>query len=100
MIIDTNNMTPEQVNVLVNQLLGPIVAALHGNAKVTVQVGSILKEVPICIIDRGQIGKTTRAALDAAHADLKAASNETEKIAALEKLVAAHDVILDGRKEE
>ncbi|MFW5497754.1 MULTISPECIES: hypothetical protein [unclassified Maridesulfovibrio] len=98
MLIDTNNMTVEQINVLVNQLLGPIVAALHGNAKVMVQSGDIFKEVPICIIDRGQIGKQTHAELDTAWTELDAATTAATRITALTKIVTAQQAILVGRK--
>ncbi|GEM_PF-6346141 len=87
-------------NISIPELAAQIITHLRNNPEMIVEEGGKFKKVYVRIIDSGMIGTETHSELEAGRAALKAASNETEKIAALEKLVAAHDVILDGRKEE
>jgi len=87
-------------NINIPELAAQLITYLRDNPEMIVEEGGKFKKVYVRIIDSGMIGTETHAELDAGRAGLKAASTAPEKIAALEKLVAAHDVILDGRKEE
>ncbi|GEM_PF-5563397 len=100
MLIDTNNMTPEQVNVLVNQLLGPIVAALRGSSKVQLTKGAIVQNADICILDRGMIGQPTRQEIKDGWDEFDKASNADEKIAALADVTRGHGAVILGRNED
>ena len=81
------------------ELAAQIVSFLRDNPELIIVEDGKAKKVYVRILDSGMIGKDTHAELDAARADLTAASNDAETIAALKKFVTAHDAIIDGRKE-
>jgi len=86
-------------NISIPELAAQIITHLRNNPEMIVEEGGKFKKVYVRIIDSGMIGTETHAELDAARTELKAASTNTAKIAALTKFVTAHDAIIDGRKE-